>query len=197
STGLPAARLDSGDAATGYILRSLEIYRKTMRRAAPVPENIAGNVKHIQEDSAESYFKRGYANETEERYAEAIDAYRQAIKMRPDYMEAYINLGIMYYRLGRYHEAIEAYQQALKRDPLSPSILNKLGTIYLILGEYAITTDAFRNALSSNPQNPETHYHLGIAYFLDGNKDAALEEYILLHRLDQRLAENLFDLMYR
>ncbi len=57
--------------------------------------------------------------------------------------------------------------------------------------------DTFKKALRGDPNNPETHYHLGIAYFLSGDKDAALEEYILLQRLDEQRAENLFDLIYR
>jgi tetratricopeptide (TPR) repeat protein len=42
--------------------------------------------------------------------AEAIAAYRQAIRIRPDYAEAHCNLGNVLQRQGRYREALDAYR---------------------------------------------------------------------------------------
>jgi tetratricopeptide (TPR) repeat protein len=212
ATGLPAANLDGGyktgherDSVVRYIVKSLERYRKTVKKGKDthdVPEKLAKlgitpeEVKPIP-DGAEAFLNRGFVYEASERYIEAIDAYVQAVRMKPDFSDAYVNLGLVYYRLARYPEAIEAYQHALKLNPDSPSIWNKLGTTYVILGEYSMALDTFKKALRGDPNNPETHYHLGIAYFLSGDKDAALEEYILLQRLDEQRAENLFDLIYR
>jgi protein O-mannosyl-transferase len=48
---------------------------------------------------------------------EAIDHYRQALRIKPDYAEAHNNLGIALSRQGRLHEAIEHYAQALRIKP--------------------------------------------------------------------------------
>ena len=47
------------------------------------------------------------------RYNEAVEAYRQAIRIKPDYAEAYRDLGAAYDNLGRYQEAVEAFKQAV------------------------------------------------------------------------------------
>ncbi len=50
-------------------------------------------------------------------YEEAIAAYDQALKLKPDYHHAWNNRGIALGNLGRYEEAIAAYDQALKLKP--------------------------------------------------------------------------------
>jgi tetratricopeptide (TPR) repeat protein len=49
-----------------------------------------------------------------DRYNEAIEAYDNALKIKPDYSSAWNNKGVVLSRLGKYNEAIEAYDQALK-----------------------------------------------------------------------------------
>jgi len=61
-------------------------------------------------DSANSYYSLG-------RYQEAMEAYKQAIKLKPDNADAHHNLGLTYDRLGRYQEGMEAYNQAIKLKP--------------------------------------------------------------------------------
>jgi tetratricopeptide (TPR) repeat protein len=123
ATGLPAANLDGGyktgherDSVVRYIVKSLERYRKTVKKGKDthdVPEKLAKlgitpeEVKPIP-DGAEAFLNRGCVYEASERYIEAIDAYVQAVRMKPDFSDAYVNLGLVYYRLARYPEAIEA-----------------------------------------------------------------------------------------
>jgi len=52
------------------------------------------------------------------RYQDAIEAFKQAIRIKPDDAKATpIILVIAYNRLGRHQEAIEAYKQAIKVKP--------------------------------------------------------------------------------
>ena len=51
----------------------------------------------------------GIAYERSGMNTEAIESYRQAIKINPDYAEAHYNLGIAYERSGMDKEAIESY----------------------------------------------------------------------------------------
>jgi tetratricopeptide (TPR) repeat protein len=41
-------------------------------------------------------------------YQEAIDAYKEAIKIKPDYHKAYCNMGVAYGELKKPQEAIDA-----------------------------------------------------------------------------------------
>ena len=48
------------------------------------------------------------------RYEEAIEPYKQAIRIDPDYAKAHYNLGTAYHNTGKYKDAIESYKQAIK-----------------------------------------------------------------------------------
>ena len=48
---------------------------------------------------------------------EAIESYRQAIRINPDDAEAHYNLGHAYERSGMDKEAIESYRQAIMINP--------------------------------------------------------------------------------
>jgi tetratricopeptide (TPR) repeat protein len=66
---------------------------------------------------------------------EAIDEYKQTIKIKPDYADAYINLGVTYYKLGRHQDAIEAYKQAIRIKPDFVLAHYNLGVAYLVTGD--------------------------------------------------------------
>ena len=48
---------------------------------------------------------------------DAIENYKQAIRINPNDATAYNKLGLTYYNLDLYKEAIEAYKQAIRIDP--------------------------------------------------------------------------------
>ena len=51
------------------------------------------------------------------RLEEAIEAYKKALAINPDYAEAYSNLGVSLHDQGELEEAIEAYNKALAINP--------------------------------------------------------------------------------
>lgn len=205
--GLTLVELPSDYKATEYIKRQVAMYKKSVPQK-PLPESAKLPEKTVETrkltkkiekkiDNAEDHFLRGVRYESTKKYSDAIETYKKALRIKPDYLDVYVSLGLVYYNLGRYSDAIDAYGHALKIKPDSLSLYNKLGTIYMLTGKHSMAIDTFEQALSIDSRNPETHFNLGIAYFLNGDKDAALEEYIILNKLDKERAENLFDLLYR
>ncbi|HCL81747.1 MAG TPA: hypothetical protein DHW81_05830 [Nitrospiraceae bacterium] len=65
------------------------------------------------------------------------------------------------------------------------------------MNEYFEALDVLKQALDVDPYNPITRFNIGMAYFLSGNREAAMEEYILLNKIDRDRAENLFEMLYR
>ncbi len=149
-----------------------------------------------KEADAERYFALGSSYEKTNMIQEAIEAYKEAIRNKPDYFDAYVNLGLLYYKLGRYDEAVEAYLNAITIRPDDKSVYNKLGAAYIILGNYSMALDAFKQSLKIDPGNPETHFNLGIAFVITGNRNGAVEEYDVLKNLDRERAAKLLDLIY-
>ncbi|MBZ0157707.1 MAG: tetratricopeptide repeat protein [Alphaproteobacteria bacterium] len=145
---------------------------------------------------AAMYFRLGVSLSDEKRHREAIQAFGEAVRLKPGFVDAHVRLGIEYYRLGRYREAADSYRQALAIAPELVSLYNKLGTAYIMLGDYPSATDIFIQALRRDPDNPAMHFNLGIVHFLRGDKAAAEREYGILKNLDREYAERLFDLIY-
>jgi tetratricopeptide (TPR) repeat protein len=48
---------------------------------------------------------------------EAIEAYEEAIEIKPDKDEAYYGIGVAYDSSNKFKEAIEAYEKAIKIKP--------------------------------------------------------------------------------
>jgi tetratricopeptide (TPR) repeat protein len=74
-------------------------------------------------------------------------------------------------------------------------VYNKLGAAYVILGEYQLALDAFKESIKIDPRSSDTHFNLGVAFILAGDKNGALEQYILLKELDKHQAEKLLKLI--
>jgi len=70
-----------------------------------------------QKPTAKTFFDLGIQHSRNAEYSEALDAFKHAIKLKPDYAEAYYNLGHIYFSLHRYTEAAEAYKQAVIIKP--------------------------------------------------------------------------------
>jgi tetratricopeptide (TPR) repeat protein len=56
-------------------------------------------------------------------YEEAVESYKQAIRMKPDFVEAHLDLGMSYLRLGDRGSALEEYKILQK---LNKETANKL-----------------------------------------------------------------------
>ncbi len=196
-----------------YIAKELSRYGNLAKEASLLPASLPGAppapapVKALRDrgselpardigEKAEREFLRGSSYDKAHMYTEAVEAYNEAIRLKPDYADAYVNLGVAYYRLERYLEAVNAYAQAIRIRPVNLSAYNKLGATYIILGDYPKALDAFKQSVKIDPKNSETHFNLGVAFVIAGEKDNAIGEYIILKELDRKSAERLLEFIY-
>ena len=70
-----------------------------------------------QENVALIYNALGYVYFAQEQYDLAIRHYKEAVKLKADYVTAYNNLGHAYEKKKLNSPALEAYEEALKLDP--------------------------------------------------------------------------------
>jgi 2-polyprenyl-3-methyl-5-hydroxy-6-metoxy-1,4-benzoquinol methylase/tetratricopeptide (TPR) repeat protein len=59
----------------------------------------------------------------------AIDSYKQALKIKPDYAEAYYNIGAVQQDKGDLEAAIDSYKQALKIKPDFAEVYSNMGIV--------------------------------------------------------------------
>jgi len=148
------------------------------------------------EKTADYWFVRGYYYEEAGLHKKAIEAYKQAIRIKPDDAEAHYNLGVAYGELGMYREAMEAYKQAIRIKPDYAEAHYNLGVIYSKSGMYREAMEAFNQAIRIKPDYAKAHYNLGIIYLVLNDRGSALEQYKILKTLDPEMANQLFNLIY-
>ena len=136
-------------------------------------------------DNAIKQYNRGIELNSQGRVQEAIEAYKQAIRISPDFPEPYINLANVYGKLGNYQEAV------VNPDSRSAEALSDLGMGYGSAGQWQEALDPFKKAVTLKPGLAQAHYGLAVAYLNLGNRAAATEEYEILKRLDSNLASKL------
>jgi len=113
-------------------------------------------------DAAASY-NRGLAFYREGLLDDAIEAYREALRINPESASAHYNLGLALYHKGLLDEAIEAYREALRINPESANTRTNLGLALYRKGLLDDAIEAYREALRINPQDALAQLNLGIA----------------------------------
>jgi tetratricopeptide (TPR) repeat protein len=124
-----------------------------------------------------------------------IQAYKAAIRLRPDYMSAYERLGSRYVKSKKFADAVEVYKQLASLRPGDATAPNSLGEAYLELGKTHEAAESFRQAIRLKPDYGRAYYNLGKSLLTMGNRDAAVEQYNILQNLDQDWAEKLNNLI--
>ena len=146
-------------------------------------------------NAADAYYALGLVYRDWGKADDEIQAYKQAIKLKPDYTSAYERLGSRYFRSKKYSEAVEIYKQLASLKPGDATATNSLGESYLELGKYNEALDNFRQAIRLKPDYGRAYFNLGKCFLAMGNRDAALEQYNILQNLDQDWAEKLENLI--
>jgi tetratricopeptide (TPR) repeat protein len=145
-------------------------------------------------NTAEYWVTIGYHYFESGLYKEAIDANKQAIRIKPDSAWAHFGLGIAYGKLKMYKEEIEAYKQFLKIEPDDEQAYFNLGIAYRELGMYREAIDANKQAIRIKPDYAEAHYNLGVTYGESGMYKEEIKEYKEAIRIKPDLIEAHNDL---
>jgi tetratricopeptide (TPR) repeat protein len=91
------------------------------------------------------------------RIQDAVDAYRQALKVKKEYVDAYQPLSYSLAQLNRFPEAIETLKQALEYDPGNPEIYNNLGYAYGHAERYPEAVEASQRAITLLGQTGDSY----------------------------------------
>ncbi len=155
-----------------------------LRSTASLPAKEKGDV-------AESSYRNGLNSLWLGNYDNAIGYFETAANRNPKRADAWVQVGYCKVKQGKSEEAIRAYRQALDLKPDSEEIHNKLGDAYYYAGKMTDAIASYDRAVALRPDNAEAHYNLAVTHFEIGNEERALEEAVILRKLDQKLYEKL------
>ncbi len=143
--------------------------------AEAIQENV--NVKPAETPlpeftNAETAFAEGNKLFDASENEKAVEAYKQAVKLNPDFAEAYFKLGIAYSLLEKEQEASEnpdatptpKPSKKAKKDAPPPTKANK---------SFENAVKAYKKILTKNPKDDAAHFNLGRSYNkLNDDKEA-------------------------
>lgn len=96
---------------------------------------------------------------------QAVEAYRRATKVRPNYPEAYIAIARQLSEMGELEEALDAIKTAKRYRPGYAEATAVEGRIYREMGEEAKAIAAFKRSITEGRGfQPEAHTGLGLIY---------------------------------
>jgi protein O-mannosyl-transferase len=122
-------------------------------------------------DKARVHVAFGLALLNEGKIDEAIDHYKQAIRITPDYSLPFNNLGNAYVKSGQYQHAIEDYNEAIRLKPDYAEAYNNRGTSYDNLGQYQRAIEDFNKAINLKQDYAKAYNNRGVAYLSQGNNE--------------------------
>ena len=119
----------------------------------------------------------------------AVECFKKAIKLKPDYPEAHNNLGNTLKEQGDLAAAIASYNTALSLNPNHPKIHNNLGVALKEQGDLIAAITSYNTALKLKWNYPEAHNNLGNALKDQGELTAAITSYNTALSLDPNYPE--------
>src|ERR1051326_4710363 len=147
-------------------LPALAATRAPIPAAAPLAISTIdqqGNQSNYQQNDVATLYQRGEDDYKAGRYEEAMEKYKQIIRLRSDAVTAYYNLGLSYYNLKRYQDAIDAYKEEIRLKPDYASAYLFLGNSLDYAGRYNEALAAYKEAIRLQPSEAQPHYELAVA----------------------------------
>ncbi|MEM7101754.1 MAG: tetratricopeptide repeat protein [Bacteroidota bacterium] len=108
---------------------------------------------------------------------DAINHYKRALEIFPEYSEASYNLGVLYYTMGQTDSALIAYENTLSFAPNYLNALNNSGVIYFERGDYNTALARWSKVIEEDPNNAQGLGNIGAIYQNSGNYNEAIQYY--------------------
>ena len=97
-----------------------------------------------------------------ERYGEALEVYREALRQAPESWELTYSLGVAFYRLGEFQDSFRSFVQTIELNPEHSLAWGFLGYMTLSDGLLKQAAVFFDNALGIDPENAMFRMRLGV-----------------------------------
>jgi len=171
------AKVGLGVALCGILLVSLGFL--TWRQTAEYYNLFALYTATLQKNPGcwMAHYNLGVALSEQGEAEQAIDHYRRAVDLRPDYAEAHYNLGRLLVEKGQLDDAIAHYEKAVAINPADAEAQNNLGVSLFGIGRADDAIAHYQKALEIQPDYAEASCNLAGALIGKGDLDGAIARY--------------------
>jgi protein O-mannosyl-transferase len=177
---LTAGSLSVLAACTLLTARQIRIWRNS--------EALFGHAVQVTRGNYLAYNNLGFYLYNLGRTAEAMEDYRQALKINPSYEDALNNLGYALAGQKKHLEAIPLYEAALRVRPNHVEVHNNLGNALSEIGKIDEAIKHYLIVLQQQPDHADAHNNLGIALAMQGKLDEAAPHFLAAIRSNPKYA---------
>lgn len=125
--------------------------------------------------NANTYFAAGQLAESQQRFPEAINQYRQAIELDPRHLPALYRLAMLHTRLGQHDPALATWERYIRATDDPATGYSNLGYACEIAGRREEAESAYRRAIAIDPQNQPARVNYGLMLARRGDFPSATE----------------------
>jgi tetratricopeptide (TPR) repeat protein len=155
-------------AREGWLGRGSEARRAIFERV------VAGRRPVVSSRNVTWLFNQAAVLRHEGHMEQAIEKYRRALEISPDYAAAHDGLGLVLKAQGRTREALGHFRRALELDPSSAETHNSLGLALASLGKLDEAIGHFRRSLELDADHAYAQMSLGTALRARGDLEPAV-----------------------
>jgi tetratricopeptide (TPR) repeat protein len=124
----------------------------------------------------------GYLDQLQ--YEDALRAFEQVVKLRPDYKDGYVNLGLTYIDWEKYDLARAPLEKALSLHPDDARALYYLALVERRQRHSEAEIADLRKVVEQYPQSRDARRELGISYYQQHRADEAMAQFKALQAID-------------
>jgi tetratricopeptide (TPR) repeat protein len=117
-------------------------------------------------------------------YSDAIQAFSQVVKLRPDYADGYTNIGLTNIEWEKYASARGGLEKALELSPNNARALYYLALVERRAGNSEAEVEDLKKVLAQYPQSRDARRELGISYYQQRKPQEAMEQFEALQAID-------------
>ncbi len=117
-------------------------------------------------------------------YADAIQAFTEVVKLRPDYADGYTNIGLTNIQWEKYSSAKSALDKALSLSPENARALYYSALVERRTGHSEAEIADLKKVVEQYPQSRDARRELGISYYQQHNYEAAMDQFQKLQQID-------------
>jgi tetratricopeptide (TPR) repeat protein len=154
----------------GFSRQALAVYREILQHRNDAPSARAAAILSAKEgdlleaehwyakaaewepDDIETWFNLGYLRDALGRKREAIDAFRETVRLAPNFERAWHGIGSMHIDLSEHALAIEPLRHAHALQPLNPQPLYQIGLCQHICGNDHAVHDVVQELVTLDVQ---------------------------------------------
>ncbi len=117
----------------------------------------------------------------------AVQNYKKALSIKPDYAKAHYNLGIALQELGKLHDAVKSYENSVDFEPENAQAHNNLAIVLRELDQLEKAEVSCRKAIVLDPEYAEAYSSLSIILYANGDLNSALKSIEKAYSINPKL----------